>query len=217
MGGVIKKSDGLAKLNKTRINAMVRRLGQKDKLVFGELKTVHSDEDRVRAVNAYLLHGKMPKVAELTGIPVHTLRDWKAKAAWWKNLEDLLRDEHNTAVAGELTDVVDITIRAIQDRIKNGDFLYNPRSGEITRVPVKMADLNKVAGTLIDKRQTLQKQPTKYNNNAPESGESTKNQLAQLAKAFADFTTKGRTAQLISNDREATANAVEGELVQCRT
>lgn len=190
---------------------MLRRIDVKDKVVYGTVKQVHSDEKRVEAVNAFLIYGSMTKVSEITGIPVDTLRDWRKYRPWWKELEDVLKEEHNAGVAGELTSVVDKTIAAIHDRVKNGDFLYNPRTGEVTRVPVKASDLNKIAGTMIDKRLTLQKQPTKYSSSTDDKS-GLENKLDKLAKAFSSFTSGhgGREAQ---KALQAVQQAEDGELV----
>ena len=199
----VKKND---RLTKKRIDKMLNRIDMKTKIVHGIEKQVWSDEQRVEAVNAFLIIGNMTKVAEITGIPVNTLRDWRKFAPWWKDLETVLKEEHDIGVAGELTTVVESTIKAIADRVKNGDFIYNARSGEITRVPVKAADLGKIASSMIDKKLTLQKQPTKYTQST-DSKVELNNKLTQLAKSFSDFT-NGRAGKLIENDLKAQEDAL---------
>jgi hypothetical protein len=198
-------------LTKRKVDTLLRRVGQQSKTVFGIDKQVWPDEKRVEAVNVYLIHGNMTRVAEITGIPVKTLRDWKQYKPWWKELEAVLREEHDAGVAGELSAVVDKTISAIADRVKNGDFIYNPRSGEIKRVPVSAANLNKIASSMIDRKLTLQKQPTKYTAST-DSKTELDNKLSQLAAAFAKFTS-GRAGDIVKKDIDECNDAIEGELV----
>lgn len=205
---VIKKNKALGT---RRINQMLDRIGMTHKKVFGLEKGVWSDEKRVEAVNAFLILGSMQKVSEATGIPVDTLRDWRKFKPWWKELEQVLREEHDMGVAGELTDVVEKTIHAIADRVKNGDFVYNPRSGEISRVPVKASDLNKIASSMIDKRLTLQKQPTKYNATTDSKAEL-ENKLAKLAETFSAFT-NGHAGKAAKTAIEAVQQAEDGQLI----
>ena len=204
------------RMSKRRIDKLLKRLDVKDMMVHGTYKEVHSDEKRVECVNAYLLYGNMVKVAEITGVPLKTLRDWKQYKPWWKDLENVLKEEHDMSVAGELTDVVARTVEAIKDRVQKGDFVYNPRTGEISRVPVKAADLNKIMGTMVDKKLTLQKQPVKYTSTTTDNKAQLENKLEQLAKSFASFTSS-RSGDVIKRDREAIGEAIEGELIQSPT
>lgn len=190
---------------------MLKRLEVTHKPVFGVDKGVWSDEKRVEAVNAYLIYGNMAEVSRITGIPVDTLRDWRKFKPWWKELENVLKEEHDMGVAGELSSVVDKTIKAISDRVQNGDFIYNMRSGEIQRVPVSAASLNKIAGTLIDKKLTLQKQPTKYTQ-VTDSKTELNNKLETLATAFAKFT-KGHVGKVVENATIELDNATDIEPV----
>lgn len=193
-------------LTKKRVDKMLARIDMKEKIVFGIEKQVWDDTKRVEAVNLFLIYGDMRKVESLTGIPLNTLRDWRKFKPWWKELENVLKEEHDIGVAGELTSVVENTIRAISDRVINGDFVYNARSGDITRVPVKAADLGKIASAMIDKKLTLQKQPTKYTATTDNKVELN-NKLETLAKSFADFTS-GRAAKVLQNDQKAIEDAM---------
>lgn len=145
-----------------------------------------SDEKRVEAVTAYIALGKMPKVSNVTGIPVNTLWTWKKSSTWWTELERTIRGEQNNEYSAVIGDIVTNSLLAIKDRVKNGDFIYNPRSGETIRVPVTAKSLNQVVNTLLDKRGKLVKE------NLADSGNTTdektlENKLTQLADAFKSF------------------------------
>jgi len=146
---------------------------------------VWSDEKRVEAVTLYVALGKMPRVSEACGIPVNTLWSWKKHSSWWTDLERTVRGEQNNEYSATISGIVDDTLKAIKDRVVEGDFVYNPRSGEIVRVPVSAKNLNGVVNTLLDKRAKLVRE------NQAEGGvvdeKTLENKLTQLADAFKSF------------------------------
>jgi len=147
--------------------------------------TAWSDEKRIEAVTSYVALGRMPVVATATGIPVNTLWTWKKYSAWWQDLEKTVRGEQNNEYSAAITDIVTSTLSAIDDRVKNGDFVYNPRSGDTVRVPVSSKNLNMIAGTLLDKRNKLVRENQADGGVVDEKGLESK--LTQLADAFKSF------------------------------
>lgn len=145
-----------------------------------------SDEKRVEAVTAYITLGKMPKVSKATDIPVNTLWAWKKHSNWWSDLEKTIRAEQNNEYSAVIGDIVTNSLLAIKDRVKNGDFIYNPRSGETVRVPVTAKSLNQVVNTLLDKRGKLVKENLAEDNSAVDE-KTLENKLTQLADAFKSF------------------------------
>jgi len=147
---------------------------------------VWSDEKRVEAVTAYVAMGKMPKVSLATGIPVNTLWAWKKYSGWWPDLEKTIRGEQNNEYSAVIGDIVTSSLLAIKDRVKSGDFIYNPRSGETVRVPVSAKSLNQVVNTLLDKRGKLVRE-NQAEGNAEVDEKTLENKLTQLADAFKSF------------------------------
>ena len=145
-----------------------------------------SDEKRVEAVTAYIALGKMPKVSQATDIPVNTLWAWKKYSNWWPELERTIRGEQNNEYSAVIGDIVTSSLLAIKDRVKNGDFIYNPRSGETVRVPVTAKSLNQVVNTLLDKRGKLVRENQAESDSTVDE-KSLENKLTQLADAFKSF------------------------------
>lgn len=181
-------------LGQRKIQALLNR--PKTKIVHGTEKAVWSDEDRLNAIQQFIITGSMQKVAGITNIPVNTLRDWRKFAPWWKDLEEVLREEGNLERASEITELTDNVIKALEDRVQKGDHHYNPRTGEIVRVPVRAGDLNKLASNLIEKKQMLTKQPTSYTASTDNKSQL-ESKLIQLAATFEKFTSgqAGKAAQ----------------------
>ena len=93
------------------------------------------------------------------------------------------------------------SLDAMQDRLVNGDFVRDDKTGKIVRVPVKIRDANNAFNTMMDKRQLLRKQPTKITDNA-----SVNQQLHLLANEFKKFLGKR------VDDTQVT-NIIEGDHV----
>ena len=137
------------------------------------------------------------------GIPFKTVDMWSQQDWWADGLRDIRNDDY-TRLDKKLTDILDSTIVEVQDRIKNGDVIYDPRTGKTKRIPAKMRDLNTAMNTVIEKRQVIRNLPSKIVENVSQSA-----QLANLAKEFAQFVS-GRQADPLPH---RTFNIIDGETV----
>jgi len=152
---------------------------------------VWSDEKRIEAVACYISLGSIAEVSRVTGIPQNTLWSWKKYSLWWKDVESTLRNEKNNGTAAKLTGIVDKTLAAIIERIEEGDYIYNQRTGEIARVAIPASALNKIASTLLDRKLLLEKmEARKEEETEGDSTERLNKQLSNLASAFRKFVDK---------------------------
>ena len=140
-------------------------------------------------------------IAAELGVPFDTISNWK-ETDWWKDGLRDIRNEDYTRLDKKLTDMLESTMLELQDRIKNGDSVYDPRTGKIKRVPVKMRDLNTAMNAAIEKRQLIRNLPSKIVENVSHTA-----QLANLAQEFAKFVSARnaeplahRTFDLIENE-----------------
>ena len=99
---------------------------------------------------------KWPLVAEATGIPIDTLKKWKA-SKWWKDMEEEVRRSSNIEMSASLKRVREKALKEVEDRLDNGDFHVNPNTGAITRRPVQMRVAAEIAIKSIDREILLQK------------------------------------------------------------
>lgn len=139
-----------------------------------------SDQQKIEAVQSYILLGKMPAVEALTGIPRNTLSNWKY-TDWWKDLEAELRASDDIELSGKLKKVIDKSIDILADRLDKGDFFYDQKTGELRRKPVSMRDTHAVAKDLITQRRVLDNKPVQATETSMEQT------LQMLAAKFADF------------------------------
>jgi len=145
--------------------------------------TTWSQEARIAAVSQYLVLGNMALVSSVTKIPHQLLRAWKQQP-WWAEIEQQVRATENLQMDSKLSKIVDKSLDAVLDRLENGEFVYNQKTGEIVRKQVNMKDAAKVSVDLITKRELLR-------GNATSRTEATQipieDQLKALALEFAKW------------------------------
>lgn len=120
-------------------------------------------------------------LTRLTGIPDSRIREWR-QSEWWPEMLEKIHASIDTEIVSKYTDIVDKALDVIQDRLINGDHVYDKRTGEIHRKAVSMRDANVVAATIVDKRQLLRGKPTSRSEKV-----SVDARLGKLAEEFARF------------------------------
>lgn len=145
-----------------------------------------SDEQKTEAAKTYLLVGNLALTARMLGIPEITMKVWK-KSDWWAELIRELRSQEKMELSARTKKIVGAALTVVEDRLVNGDFQYDQKTGEVVRKPVNLKDAHKVAIDLQERADKLE---------AMESGtyvaEETKveNKLLMLAEKFAEMATK---------------------------
>jgi hypothetical protein len=143
-----------------------------------------SDSQKIEAVTTYLTLGNLVLTSNVLKIPEMTLRGWK-QTQWWKDIESELRVQENIQLSSRLQRILDKTLEACEDRIQNGDLIYDNKTGQLIRKPVNLRDAHKVAMDMIDKREHLQnKEPTVV------AMEQIDDRLKKLADQFAQIARK---------------------------
>lgn len=143
-----------------------------------------SDAQKIEAVQSYLLLGNLALTSRILNIPEVTLRFWKT-TEWWKDVVDDLKLQETMQMSARLKKIVDASLGAVEDRLLNGDLMYDHKSGEMIRKPVNLRDAHKVSVDLMDKKAMLDKAVV------PQQEETTDdNKLEKLAEKFAAFVNK---------------------------
>lgn len=109
---------------------------------------------KMEVVKSVLATGNMRIAAAMHGVGYSLVREWKGQA-WWAAMEAELRSEQNIELDAKLTQIVDKSLDATLDRVENGDFIYDQKSGEIRRKPVNLRDVHRVAIDTIKQRDDL--------------------------------------------------------------
>lgn len=122
-----------------------------------------SDSQKLEAVTTYLALGNLALSSRVLGIPEMTLREWKNKE-WWKEVEGELRVQDDIQLSSRLKRIIESSITATEDRLANGDWIFNSKDGCLMRKPVALRDVHRVTMDMLDKRESIaNKQPVSAN------------------------------------------------------
>ena len=154
-----------------------------------------SEKKKVECITAYLTLGNLQQVSAMTNVPVGTLRQWK-RADWWTEIVQNIQDEDSQELDAKLRKVVDKTLQVIEDRLDNGDVIYDSKVGEVRRVPAKLRDAVSAANTLIDKRHAIKKNTVQQKTDAV----GVNDRLLNLAEQFAKFALGKQAEEKIVNE-----------------
>lgn len=143
-----------------------------------------SDKQKTEAVTSWLLLGNLAMTSRLLSIPEITLRVWKT-TEWWKTLVEEIKTQENIQMSGRLKKIVDASLTAVEDRLVNGDWVYDNKTGQMMRKQVAMKDAHKVSTDLMDRQLALEKaiKPVSVE-------EQNDDKLLKLAEKFAAFVTQ---------------------------
>ena len=141
----------------------------------------YSDGQKIEAVTTYLMLGSLTLVASTLKININTLKLWK-KSEWWKEVEADLRIQEDLQLSKRMQKIVERSLDVVEDRLENGDFVYDQKSGHLRRKPVAMKDAHKVQMDLAERRDVLINRHVANESITTDKIEDT---LSKLAKEFA--------------------------------
>ncbi len=148
----------------------------------GERERWYTDAQKLEVVKCWLITGNLTQTAAAMNINVETVRTWR-KSEWWKQLVADIKSENSIQLTSKLKRIANKALDLTEDRLDNGDFIFNNKTGEIERKPVSLKDTHKVAVELTKQALETEKHPQEL-----ENAEKTKDSLAKLADEFAKFT-----------------------------
>lgn len=164
------------------------------------------EKKKLEVVTTYLVLGKASLVAASTGVPEGTVRRWMIEP-WWKEMVDQVRQDSDQELDSKLEQRLSKVLDLVQDRLDNGDFMFDPKSGEFIRRPVALKDGWKVGREMFDVRMILRKQK-------PEqvSQEGVADILKGLATEFAQMA-RNKVKEKVNGQVESTQNPAKTEVL----
>jgi transposase-like protein len=123
-----------------------------------EVKARFSDAQKIEAAKLWLVIGNNTVVAATLDIPLSTLNNWKAQN-WWKNLIEDLRHESSIKLSSRLKAIAEKSFDLVEDRLENGDFIYDQKTGELRRKPMMGKDVARIAADFVDKAIKIESKP----------------------------------------------------------
>lgn len=137
-------------------------------------------EKKIEVVSQFLVLGNMKLVAATTGVSHDLIRQWKTQP-WWAELEAEIRQTQNIEMDTKLSKIIDKSLDAVMDRLENGEYIVDHKTGQIKRKPASLRDTARVTVDILSKRELLR-------GNATERKEvstiSVQEQLKMLAAEF---------------------------------
>ena len=140
-------------------------------------------EDKLTVATKYMQLGNMRLVSELTEVPYQTIADWR-KTEWWPQLCDEIKQIKRSKMGAKLEEVLELSVAEVQDRLQNGDWVLDRKTGDMVRKPVSLRDAAQVTNQLITRQIQMEELAEKLTNRK----DTVKDTLAYLAKEFAKFT-----------------------------
>ena len=159
-----------------------------------------SDKQKMEAINSYLLLGNLALTGRLLNIPEITLRVWKA-TTWWKDAVAEVKASEKVELSAKIKKLVEASMTVVEDRLVNGDFQFDQKSGTMVRKPVNMKDAHKVSIDLQNRQDILEKTDV-----VVQTEEHVEDKLLKLAEKFADMATK--KIEQNNNDRRTVDSEV---------
>jgi hypothetical protein len=172
----------------------------KKRPVVAETNLHWSDTQKIEAVKTYLILGSMALTAGALQIPHNTIRAWKQKE-WWKAIEADLRTEDELQLSSRLKQIASKALDETEDRLKNGNYIFDQKAGKLKRVPVSMREAHQVAVSSIEQRDLIASRNYERLNDG-----QVENKLEQLAQRFAELATR-KITEIV--DEERTIELVE--------
>jgi hypothetical protein len=141
----------------------------------------YSDSQKLEAVKTWLILGNLRQTAAALNIKQVTLDSWRY-SDWWDPLVAEIRAENSIKLSQKLKKIYERALDVSMDRLENGDWIYDQKTGEMRRKPVALKDAHKVAVELIKEAQVAERKPIDEANQ-----NKTTAILQDLASKFAEF------------------------------
>jgi hypothetical protein len=145
-----------------------------------------SDSQKIEAVQTYLILGSLKLTAGTLQIPHDTLKLWK-RSEWWKTLQEELQLQEDLQLSNRLKKILSKSYDVVEDRLDNGDFVFDQKTGEMRRKPVNMKDAAQVATMVTHERRELIDRHLGEKTVTEDKIEKT---LANLAKQFEEIASR---------------------------
>jgi len=166
--------------------------------------TAYQWSDKIKAVQLFMLNGNMRTVSEALGIPYTVLSDWK-RSAWWPQAVEELRQARKAKLGTTLGHIIDTSLEVIQDRLENGDFVLNNKTGVMERRKVSLRDAAQVTNNLLTRQIQMEELADKLEHNKDTVQET----LKLLANEFQKMTRKISTSEVVDIQFKEKSDAVD--------
>lgn len=152
---------------------------------------------KTEAILTWMTTGNLTLTAQLIGVGLPTVKAWR-KQPWWKEAVDQFHDDDKTELDARYQKIIRKALAVVEDRIDNGNFQLDQKTGEVVRVPVALSDTHRVMKDLVDQQQVLRKDKTQV----AVATETVNDKLVKLAAQFAEMALGKKTEKTVGQTYE---------------
>ncbi len=155
-------------------------------------------EKRMEVVGRYMLLGNLRVVSEQCDVSYPTLLDWK-KSEWWPEIVQQIKRQKRNRTNDSITKIIENSLEIMQDRLENGDFVLNNKTGEIIRKPVSIKDATAISSQLLQRQIQIEELEQKNE----KSNDTVQETLTLLAKEFQKWSKKLPHVEIVEDNNYA--------------
>jgi hypothetical protein len=148
----------------------------------------HTDSTKVEALKLWMVTGNLKAVSAAMNISYKTLQVWRY-SDWWAEMVADIKNEGQIQLSNRLKNIATKAMDVTLDRLENGDWIYDQKTGEMRRKPVAMRDAHRVAESFVDRAVRIDAKPI---DEVVE--QKVTDRLISLAETFAKFSQRKREA-----------------------
>jgi transposase-like protein len=154
-------------------------------------KRWYTDAQKLEAVKLYLITGNQAVTAAALGMNKATMNQW-ANSQWFKELTQEVKNEGRIQLSNKLQTIASKAMDVTMDRLENGEWIYDQKTGEMRRKPMQGRDAHKIAVDFLDKSWEIDDKQTKEVTDDAVAG-----RLGELAEAFANMAKKTISVEVV--------------------
>jgi hypothetical protein len=139
-------------------------------------------QTKIDACTLYCVYGDIDEVSKLTKVPPKYIREWKEEP-WWNEIQKKVFVEQNEKLGSRISSVLDSSLSHIEERLENGDYLWDVRKSKLVRKPIDTKVLSNLFNNLVTRRQLIRGEPTSITTKL--GVDDRLNHLAEQFKKFA--------------------------------
>ena len=153
-------------------------------------------QTKIDACTMYCVYGDVDEVSKLTKVPVKYIRQWKEEP-WWSEIQKKVFVEQNEKLGSRISSVLDKSLGEIEERLTNGDYLWDVRKSKLVRKPIDTKILSTLFNNLVNRRQLIRGEPTSITNKV-----GVDDRLKFLAEQFEKFASAKEVEQITTQEKE---------------
>lgn len=166
---------------KARNNPKSRRVAKKG--------SPYPDSVKMELIKTYLITGNFKASCAACNVPYLSALNWKY-SQWWEDMIKEIKEEGSIQLTNKLKKIAEKALDVTLDRLENGDFVFDQKTGQMIRKPVLMRDANIAANSLLKQAQLIEDKPKENldQKNIVEKLEMLKKQFENFSKPRVEVT-----------------------------